>query len=54
MVSPRPTLYVLDSLRILETDYAFMMATGSLQHAPTDVMKPEELLRHLKLGGRWV
>jgi 2-polyprenyl-3-methyl-5-hydroxy-6-metoxy-1,4-benzoquinol methylase len=46
----------LDSLRPLDTDYDVIMAMGSLHHAPTDILKPEyhELLRHLKVGGRWL
>src|SRR5882724_4989277 len=46
----------LDSLKPLDTDYDVIMAMGSLHHAPTDIMKPEyqELLRHLKVGGRWL
>lgn len=46
----------LDSLKPLDTDYDVIMAMGSLHHAPTDVIKPEyqELLRHLKVGGRWL
>jgi hypothetical protein len=32
------------------------MAMGSIHNAPVEVMKPEyqELLRHLKVGGRWL
>ena len=46
----------LDSLRALDTDYDVIMAMGSLHNAPDTVMKPEyqELLRHLKVGGRWL
>jgi SAM-dependent methyltransferase len=46
----------LDSLRPLDTDYDVIMAMGSLHHAPAEVMKPEyqELVRHLKVGGRWL
>jgi FkbM family methyltransferase len=46
----------LDSLRDLDTDYDVIMAMGSLHNAPQGVMKPEyqELLRHLKIGGRWL
>ena len=46
----------LDSLRPLDIDYDVIMAMGSLHHAPSGVMKPEyqELLRHLKVGGRWL
>ena len=46
----------LDSLRQLDTDYDVIMAMGSLHNAPVEVMKPEyqELIRHLKVGGRWL
>jgi SAM-dependent methyltransferase len=46
----------VDSLRPLDTDYDVIMAMGSMHHAPVDVLKPEyhELLRHLKIGGRWL
>src|SRR6266478_4959515 len=46
----------LSSLRPLDADYDVIMAMGSLHHAPAKVMKPEyqELLRHLKIGGRWL
>ena len=46
----------LSSLRPLDTDYDVIMAMGSLHHAPTDILKPEyqELLRHLRVGGRWL
>jgi len=46
----------LESLRPLDTDYDVIMAMGSLHHAPSDILKPEyqELLRHLKVGGRWL
>jgi FkbM family methyltransferase len=46
----------LDSLKPLDTDYDVIMAMGSLHHAPMDILKPEykELLRHLKIGGRWL
>jgi 2-polyprenyl-3-methyl-5-hydroxy-6-metoxy-1,4-benzoquinol methylase len=46
----------LDSLRALDTDYDVIMAMGSLHNAPVEVMKPEyqELLRHLRVGGRWL
>jgi 2-polyprenyl-3-methyl-5-hydroxy-6-metoxy-1,4-benzoquinol methylase len=51
--------YVLrdvDSLKPLDTDYDVIMAMGSMHHAPAEVLKPEylELLRHLKVGGRWL
>jgi len=44
------------SLKPLDTDYNVIMAMGSMHNAPVDVMKPEyqELLRHLKPGGRWL
>ena len=46
----------LESLIPLDTDYDVIMAMGSLHHAPVDILKPEyqELLRHLKVGGRWL
>jgi SAM-dependent methyltransferase len=46
----------LESLRGLDCDYDVIMAMGSLHNAPPEVMKPEyqELLRHLKVGGRWL
>lgn len=46
----------LDSLKGLACDYDVIMAMGSLHNAPDHVMKPEyrELLRHLKVGGRWL
>jgi len=46
----------LNSLRVLDTDYDVIMAMGSLHNAPVEVMKPEyqELIRHLKVGGRWL
>src|SRR6266478_2373007 len=46
----------LGSLKPLDADYDVVMAMGSLHHAPARVMKPEyqELLRHLKVGGRWL
>jgi SAM-dependent methyltransferase len=46
----------LESLRPLDTDYDVIMAMGSLHNAPADVMKPEyqELLRLLRIGGRWL
>lgn len=46
----------VDSLRTLDTDYDVIMAMGSLHHAPENVVRPEyqELLRHLKPGGRWL
>jgi 2-polyprenyl-3-methyl-5-hydroxy-6-metoxy-1,4-benzoquinol methylase len=49
-------LETVDSLKVLDTDYDVIMAMGSLHNAPVDVMKPEyqELIRHLKVGGRWL
>jgi 2-polyprenyl-3-methyl-5-hydroxy-6-metoxy-1,4-benzoquinol methylase len=46
----------LNSLRGLDTDYDVIMGMGSLHNAPVEVMKPEyqELLRHLRVGGRWL
>ena len=46
----------VDSLRSLPADYDVIMAMGSLHHAPVHVIKPEvqELIRHLKVGGRWL
>ncbi|HYL64317.1 MAG TPA: class I SAM-dependent methyltransferase [Candidatus Methylomirabilis sp.] len=46
----------LDSLKPLDTDYDVIMAMGSLHNAPEHVMQPEyqELIRHLKAGGRWL
>ncbi len=46
----------LSSLKPLDADYDVVMAMGSLHNAPVKVMKPEyrELLRHLKVGGRWL
>lgn len=46
----------LDSLKPVDTDYDVIMAMGSLHHAPMHILKPEyqELVRHLKVGGRWL
>jgi SAM-dependent methyltransferase len=46
----------LHSLQTLDTDYDVIMGMGSLHNAPVGVMKPEyqELLKHLRLGGRWL
>jgi SAM-dependent methyltransferase len=46
----------LDSLKALDSDYDVIMAMGSLHHAPAEVLGPEfeELLRHLRIGGRWL
>jgi 2-polyprenyl-3-methyl-5-hydroxy-6-metoxy-1,4-benzoquinol methylase len=46
----------LNSLQPLDSDYDFIMAMGSLHHAPESVLKPEfkALLGHLKVTGRWL
>jgi 2-polyprenyl-3-methyl-5-hydroxy-6-metoxy-1,4-benzoquinol methylase len=46
----------LASLTPLDTDYDLIMAMGSLHNAPEHVMQPEyqELVKHLKVGGRWL
>ena len=46
----------LKVLRELDHDYDVILALGSLHHAPQSVIKPEvdELIRHLKIGGRWI
>jgi 2-polyprenyl-3-methyl-5-hydroxy-6-metoxy-1,4-benzoquinol methylase len=46
----------VDSLKSLDGDYDVIMAMGSMHNAPMEVMKPEyqELIRHLKVGGRWL
>jgi 2-polyprenyl-3-methyl-5-hydroxy-6-metoxy-1,4-benzoquinol methylase len=46
----------IESLRALDTDYDVIMAMGSMHNAPVGVMKPEyqELIKHLKVGGRWL
>jgi 2-polyprenyl-3-methyl-5-hydroxy-6-metoxy-1,4-benzoquinol methylase len=46
----------IEALHILDGDYDVIMAMGSLHHAPVEVIKPEtqELLKHLKIGGRWL
>ena len=46
----------VDTLRSLAKDYDYVMAIGSLHNAPFEVLKPEadELLRHLRPGGRWL
>jgi len=46
----------VDSLQALDSDYDFVMAMGSLHHAPEHVLRPEmrALLGHLKVGGRWL
>lgn len=51
-------LYMQDvqSLSSLEVDFDVVMCIGSLHNAPFEVIYPEaqELLRHLKIGGRWI
>jgi 2-polyprenyl-3-methyl-5-hydroxy-6-metoxy-1,4-benzoquinol methylase len=49
-------LHEIDSLAPLDPNYDVIMAIGSLHHAPPSVIGPEcaELLRHLKIGGRWL
>jgi 2-polyprenyl-3-methyl-5-hydroxy-6-metoxy-1,4-benzoquinol methylase len=51
-------LYMEDvsSLEALPRDFDVVLAVGSLHNAPFEVMKPEvlEIVRHLKLGGRWL
>lgn len=51
-------LYMRDveSLSSLEVDFDVVMCMGSLHNAPFEVIRPEaqELLRHLKIGGRWL
>jgi SAM-dependent methyltransferase len=44
------------SLAALDPDLDVIMAMGSLHHAPAEVIRPEaaELVRHLKVGGRWL
>jgi cyclopropane fatty-acyl-phospholipid synthase-like methyltransferase len=44
------------SLEQLDFHYDVILAMGSLHHAPQSVIRPEvqELLRHLKVGGRWL
>lgn len=46
----------IGSLHDLDRDYDFIMAMGSLHHAPVGIIKPEvqELVKHLKVGGRWL
>lgn len=46
----------IGSLEALDADYDVIMAMGSLHHAPAEIIKPEvqELIRHLKTGGRWL
>ena len=51
-------LYMRDveSLSSLEVDFDVVMCIGSLHNAPFEVIRPEvqELLRHLRIGGRWI
>lgn len=51
-------LYMRDveSLSSLELDFDVVMCMGSLHNAPFEVIRPEaqELLKHLKIGGRWL
>lgn len=46
----------IGSLVSLDSDFDVVMCLGSLHHAPFEVVRPEahELLRHLKIGGRWI
>jgi SAM-dependent methyltransferase len=46
----------LDSLAALTSEYDVMWCNGSLHHAPFDIARAEaqELLRHLRSGGRWI
>jgi len=46
----------LHSLEQLKDEYDVIMAMGSLHHAPREVIIPEvrELLKHLRVGGRWL
>ena len=46
----------IKDLEVLPTDFDVVTAVGSLHNAPFDVMKHEvaELVRHLKVGGRWL
>jgi anaerobic magnesium-protoporphyrin IX monomethyl ester cyclase len=46
----------VESLSSLDSGYDVVLASGSLHNAPFDVMYPEaqELLRHLRVGGRWL
>ena len=45
-----------DDLKKLSNDFDVITAIGSLHNAPFDIMKQEvaELVRHLKIGGRWL
>lgn len=44
------------SLRALAADYDVLWCQGSMLHAPFEVVREEaqELLRHLRVGGRWI
>ena len=46
----------VESLSSLDLDYDVVLGSGSLHNAPFDVMRVEvqELLKHLKIGGRWL
>ena len=46
----------LSSLASLSANYDAIWAQGSLINAPFEIIRIEvqELLRHLKLGGRWI
>ena len=46
----------LSSLDDLPNDFDFIYCRGSLMHAPLEVTRREAqaLLRHLKIGGRWI
>lgn len=46
----------LDSLEVLQSDYDVILASGSLHHAPYDLIHKEiqRLAARLKVGGRWL
>jgi len=46
----------LDDLKSLPSDFDAITAIGSLHNAPFDFLKAEtaELVKHLKIGGRWL
>ncbi len=46
----------LESLSALPADYDVVTAIGSLHHAPASVIRQEvqELITHLRVGGRWL
>ena len=46
----------VNSLKTLDSDYDVIMAMGSLHHMPANAIRSEyqELVRHLKVGGRWL